>query len=33
VRLERVVTVHAPGMGIAAVGPFPTLWDQSSLAV
>src|SRR5271154_4881452 len=32
-RPSALVTVHAPGMGIAAVGRFPTLWDQSSLAV
>ena len=31
--VNRMVTVHAPGRGIAVVGPFPTLWDQSSLAV
>jgi hypothetical protein len=27
------VTVHARDRRIAAVGPFPTLWDRSSLAV
>jgi hypothetical protein len=26
------VTVHAPSRRIGPVGPFPTVWDQSSLA-